>query len=170
MFHNKYTRFFCFMLGVVACSLILFGCSEEKTTDSVTDPVITYPENISAIADFKCVCSTDHKTEFVIENDDAKALYTYIVEQKAEKTQIDRTEQDYIYLSFQDGEPFLILNQDPKAETSDTLAVAEEHFYGVFWIHENDYMVYTAMPMTSFQVYYKMPAGTYDRIAELVKK
>ena len=90
--------------------------------------------------------------------------------EKAEETEIDRTEQDYIYLSFQDGEPLLILSQEPKVEISDVLAVSDEHFYGVFWIHENDYMVYTAMPMTSFQVYYKMPAGTYDKIAELVKK
>ena len=167
MFNGKLVRIIC-LLCVVACLMSLFGCSKEKNNDAI----VTYPEDVSAIADFKCVCSTDHETEFVIENDDAKALYTYIGEQleKAEQTEIDRTEQDYIYLSFQDGEPLLILSQDPKAEISDALAVSDEHFYGVFWIHENDYMVYTAMPMTSFQVYYKMPAGTYDKIAELVKK
>ena len=168
MLNNNLTRMLCCLLCVIACSLTLFGCSKEKPNDAI----VTYPEDVSAIADFKCVCSTDHETEFVIENDEAKALYTYIMEQweKAEQTEIDRTEQDYIYLSFQDGEPLFILSQEPNAKISDALAVSDEHFYGVFWIHENDYMVYTAMPMTSFQVYYKMPAGTYDKIAELVKK
>ena len=165
--NNKILRVFC-LLCVVACLISLFGCSREKNSDAI----VSYPEDVSTIADFKCVCSTDHETEFVIEDDEAKALYTYIMEQwkKAEETEIDRTEQDYIYLSFQDGEPLLILSQEPNAEISDTLAVSDEHFYGVFWIHENDYMVYTAMPMTSFQKYYKMPDGTYDKIAELVKK
>lgn len=168
MLNNKSTRLLCCLLCVIACSLTLFACYEEKNNDTI----VTYPEDVSAIADFKCVCSTDHETEFVIEDDDAKALYTYIGEQleKAKQTVFDRTEQDYIYLSFQDGEPLLILSQEPKAEVSDPLTVSDEHFYGVFWIHENDYMDYTAMPMTSFQIYYKMPAGTYDKIAELVKK
>ena len=167
MLNNKMLRVLC-LLCVGTCLISLFGCAKEKPNDAI----VTYPEDISAITDFKCVCSTDHETEFVIEDDGAKALYTYIMEQwkKAEKTEIDRTEQDYIYLSFQDGEPLLILSQESKAKISDALVVSDEHFYGVFWIHENDYMVYTAMPMTSFQVYYKMPAGTYDKIAELVKK
>ena len=156
------------LLCVIACLMSLLGCAKEKPNDAI----VTYPEDISAITDFKCVCSTDHETEFVIEDDGAKALYTYIMEQwkKAEETEIDRTEQDYIYLLFQDGEPLLILSQEPKVEISDVLAVSDEHFYGVFWIHKNDYMVYTAMPITSFQKYYKMPEGTYDKIAELVKK
>lgn len=166
MINSKVIRVI-FALCMVSCFLSLFGCSKEETKDTIT----TYPEDISAITDFKCVCSTDHETEFVIENDEAKALYTYINEQllKAEHTEVDRTEQDYIYLSFQDGEPLLILNQEPKAEMSDSFVASDEHFYGVFWIHKNDYMVYTAMPMTSFQIYYKMPTGTYDRIVELVK-
>ena len=167
MLNNRIVRIISLLCSSL-CLLSLFGCSKDKNNNAI----VTYPEDVSAIADFKCVCSTDHKTEFVIENDDAKALYTYIGEQleKAEQTEIDRTEQDYIYLSFQDGEPLLILSQEPKAEISDILAVSDEHFYGVFWIHENDYMVYTAMPITSFQKYYKMPDGTYDKIAELVKK
>ena len=165
MLNNRIVRIISLLCSGL-CLLSLFGCSKDKNNNAI----VTYPEDVSAIADFKCVCSTDHETEFVIENDDAKALYTYIGEQleKAEQTEIDRTEQDYIYLSFQDGEPLLILSQEPKAEISDILAVSDEHFYGVFWIHENDYMVYTAMPITSFQKYYKMPDGTYDKIAELV--
>ncbi len=167
MLNNRIVRIISLLFSVL-CLLSFFGCSKDKTHGAT----VTYPEDISSIADFKCVCSIDHKTEFVIENDEAKALYTYIMEQweKAEETEIDRTEQDDIYLSFQDGEPLLILSQEPKAEISDALAVSDEHFYGVFWIHENDYMVFTAMPMTSFQKYYKMPEGTYDKIAELVKK
>ena len=167
MLNNKMSRNL-YLFCIIACLLSLLGCSKEKTNDAI----VTYPEDVSAIADFKCVCSTDHKTEFVIENDEAKALYTYIMEQweKAEETEIDRTEQDDIYLSFQDGEPLLILSQETKAETSDALAVSDEHFYGVFWIHENDYMVFTAMPMTSFQKYYKMPEGTYSKVAEMITK
>ena len=172
MLNNKILRVLS-LLCVVACLMSLFGCSKEKPNDAiVTFSDVTFSEYVSAIADFKCVCSTDHETEFVIEDEDAKALYKYIMEQweKAEETEIDRTEQDYIYLSFQDGEPLLILSQEPKAEISDALAVSDEHFYGVFWIHENDYMVYTAMPMTSFQKYYKMPEGTYNKIAEMITK
>ena len=152
----------------LACSLILFGCSNEKTKQTT----ITHPNDISAIADFKCVCSTDNKTEFVIENDTAKELYTYIMEQwgKAEETAVDRTELDYIYLSFQDGEPMLIFNQEPNAETADNFVVSKNHFYGVFWICENGYMVFTATPMTSFQQYYKLPNGTYERVLEMVTK
>lgn len=167
MLNNKILRVFC-LLCVVACLISLFSCSKEKSNDAI----VTYPEDVSAIADFKCVCSTDHETEFVIENDKAKSLYSYIMKQwkKADETQIDITEQDYIYLSFQDGEPLLILSQESKSEISDTIAVSDEHFYGVFWIHENDYMVYTAMPMTSFQKYYKMPEGTYNKIAEMMTK
>lgn len=96
----------------------------------------------------------------------------YITEQwkEAEKIQFDSTEQNYIYLSFQNGEPLLSLGQEPKEEISDNLSVSDEHFYGVFWIYDNDYMVYTAMPMTSFREYYKMPAGTYDKITGIIKK
>ena len=77
------------LLCIIACSISLFGCSKEKPNDSI----VTYPEDISAIADFKCVCSTDRETDFIIEDDEAKALYTYIMEQweKAEETEIDRT-------------------------------------------------------------------------------
>lgn len=112
MLNNKILRAFC-LFCIVACLISLFGCSQEKPNDAI----VTYSEDVSAFADFKCVCSTDHETEFVIENDDAKALYTYINEQleKAEQTEIDRTEKDYIYLSFQEGEPLLILSQEPKA-------------------------------------------------------
>ncbi len=167
MLNNKFLRSLC-LLCVVACLISLLGCSKEKPNDAT----VTYTEDISAVADFKCVCSTDNETEFTIKDDNAKALYTYIMEQwkDAEETQIDRTEQDCIYLSFQDGEPLLILSQEPKAEISDALAVSNEHFYGVFWIHENDYMVYTAMPMASFQKYYKMPEGTYSKVSEMITK
>ena len=168
MLNKKSIRMLGCLLCVIVCVLTLFGCVEEKPKDAI----VTYPEDLSVLTDFKCVCSTDSDTEFVIENDDAKALYAYIGEQwkKAEETEIDRTEQDCIYLSFQDGDPLFILSQEPKAERPDAFEVSDENFYGVFWICENDYMVYTAMPMTSFQVYYKMPAGTYNKIAELVKK
>ena len=82
MFNNKMSRILC-LFCVIACLLSLFGCSKEKPNDAI----VTYPKDVSAIADFKCVCSTDHETEFVIENDEAKALYIYIMEQwkKAEE-------------------------------------------------------------------------------------
>ena len=91
MFNGKLVRIIC-LLCIVACLMSLFGCSKEKPNDAI----VTYPEDVSAIADFKCVCSTDHETEFVIENDEAKALYAYISEQleKAEQTEIDKTEQN----------------------------------------------------------------------------
>ena len=165
--HNKLLRIMC-SLCVVACLISLFGCEKEKTNDAI----VTYPEDVSTMVDFKCVCSTDHEAEFVIKDDKAKALYTYIREQwkAAEETQFDQTEQECIYLSFQDGEPLFILNQELSGEISGTPAVLDNHFYGVFWIHENDYMTYTAMPMTSFQKYYKMPEGTYHKVAELITK
>ena len=167
MFNSKIMRGLC-LLCIVVCLISLFGCSKEHPDEAV----VTYPEDVFAIADFKCVCSTDDETEFVIENDESKELYTYIMGQweKAEETQSDRTEQEYIYLSFQDGEPLLILSQEPKAEISDVSAASYKHFYGVFWIRENDYMVYTAMPITSFQKYYKMPNGTYSKIIEMITK
>ena len=113
MLNNKRLRIIC-LLCVVACLMAVFGCSKEKPNDAI----VTYPKDVSAIVDFKCVCSTDHKTQFIIENDEAKALYTYIMEQwkKAEEAEIDRTEQDDIYLSFQDGEPLLMASQDPKSD------------------------------------------------------
>ena len=185
MLNVKILRILC-LFCVVACFLSLLGCAKGDPKDAI----VTFPEDVSAIADFKCVCATDRETEFVIENDEAKALYTYISKQfekaeETEETNVDRTEQDYIYLSFQDGDPWLAEISDSftvadehfygvfwsSAVTSmETPTVADEHFYGVFWIHENDYMVYTATPVTSFKVYYKMPAGTYDKIAELVKQ
>lgn len=168
MSNKRFAQIIGCALCVLACSLILFGCSNEKPKSAI----VKYPEDISAIDDFKCVCSTGNKSEFVIENDSAKELYTYIMEQwkNAEETEVDRTEQDCIYLSFQDGEPFLILNQEANAETADNSIVSKEHFYGVFWICENDYMVFTATPMTSFQRYYKLPEGTYERVLEMVAK
>lgn len=149
----------------VLCFLSLFGCSNAKD-----DALYTLPMDVSNIEDFKCVCSIDEETEFVIDNNDAKELYSYITSQlqKAKETRIDRTEQNYIYLSFQDGEPLLILSQEPKAEISNALAVSEKHFYGVFWICENDYLVFTAMPITSFQKYYILPEGTYNKVLEMV--
>ena len=131
MLNNKILRVLS-LLCVVACLMSLFGCSNEKPNDAI----VTFPEDVSAIADFKCVCSTDHETEFVIEDEDAKALYTYIMEQweKAEETEIDRTEQDYIYLSFQDGEPLLILSQEPKAEISDARLILQEHRIFLLWV------------------------------------
>ena len=159
MLNNKILRVFC-LLCVVACSMSLFGCSKEKPNNAI----VTYPEDVSAISDFKCVYSIDHKTEFVIEDNDAKTLYKYIREQweTAEETKIDQTEQEYIYLSFQDGEPFLI-SSEATTETPDA------HFYGVFWIHENDYMVFSPAPITSTQLYYQMPEGTYLKITEMIK-
>lgn len=90
MQNNKLLRVLC-LLCVVACLISLFGCSKEKPNDAI----VTYPEDVSAVADFKCVCSTGHETEFVIKDDEAKTLYTYIMEQweKAEENEIDRTEQ-----------------------------------------------------------------------------
>ena len=64
MLNNKILRVLS-LLCVVACLMSLFGCSKEKPNDAI----VTFPEDVSAIADFKCVCSTDHETEFVIEND-----------------------------------------------------------------------------------------------------
>ena len=86
-------------------------------------------------------------------------------QKNAVETAKDETEQDYIYLSFQDGEPLLISNQTQESEIA-----SELNFYGAFWIHENDYLVFTATPMTSFQKYYKMPEGTYRKVAEMIKK
>lgn len=158
-------RFFCALLCSL-CIFSLFGCSLERENNAL----YTIPDDVSDVKDFKCVCSTDYKTEFIIESDDAKELYFYIRKQwkNAEQTEIDRTEQDYIYLLFQDGEPLLTLSQESKAESSDVLSVSEKHFYGVFWISENDYMIYTAMPTTSFQEYYKLPEGTYNSVFEMV--
>ena len=135
------------------CFLSLLGCSSAKD-----DALYALPADVSGIEDFKCVCSTDGETEFVIYNDYAK------------ETKIDVTEQNYIFLSFQDGEPLLILSQEPNADTSNTFSVSEEHFYGVFWICENDYLVFTATPMTSFQKYYMLPEGTYNKVLEMVKQ
>lgn len=147
------------------CFLSLLGCS-----DTAKDALYALPVDASDIEDFKCVCSTDEETEFIIDNNYAKELYRYITSQwqKAKETELVRTEQRSIYLSFQDGEPLLTLNQEPKAETSNTLAVSEQHFYGVFWICENDYLVFTATPMTSFQKYYTLPEGTYNKVLEMV--
>lgn len=149
------------------CFLSLFGCSNAK--DDAPYPL---PVDASTIDDFKCVCSINEETKFVIDNNDAKELYSYITKRwlKAKETRFDSTEQNYIYLSFQDGEPFLISSQEPKAEISNTCAASEEHFYGVFWIGENDYLVFTAMPITSFQEYYILPEGTYKNVLEMVTR
>ena len=69
MFNKKLLQIIC-LLCVVACLVSMFGCSKEKPNDAI----VTYPEDVSAITDFKCVCSTDHETEFVIEDEEAKAL------------------------------------------------------------------------------------------------
>ena len=144
----------------------LFGCSKDTSDEALYN----HPVDVSSITDFKCVCSTDHKTEFVIENETAKALYAYITDawQKVQEAEIDGNEQDYIYLSFQDGEPLLVLNQQPKVEICDALQVSGEQFYGVFWVYENDYLTFTASPVTSFQEYYKLPGGSYDKILKMV--
>lgn len=159
-------RFFHAMIFAL-CFLSLLGCSSAKD-----DALYALPADVSGIEDFKCVCSTDGETEFVINNDYAKELYSYITSlwQNARETKIDVTEQNYIFLSFQDGEPLLILSQEPNADTSNTFSVSEEHFYGVFWICENDYLVFTATPMTSFQKYYMLPEGTYNKVLEMVKQ
>lgn len=169
MLNAKIFRVLC-LLCVAACFLSLPGCSKEKPKDAI----VLSPTDVSAIADFKCVCSTDHETEFVIENDEAKALYTYISKpfekaEEIEETNVDKAGQDYIHLYFLDGEPMLTGNQEPKAEKSDSFTFATYHFYGDFWIYENDYLAYAETPVTSFHADYKMPAGTYDKIAELVK-
>ena len=154
----------CALLFIAATLITLFGCSKESAGSS-------FMPEIADVADFKCVCSTDQETEFVIEDDRAQALFTYLMEQwqKAEETQIDRSQQDCIYLLFQDGEPLLILNQEPNAKFSDAFS-SEAHFYGVFWIHENGYMVYSPMPTASRQTYCKLPEGTYETIAQLLQE
>lgn len=86
---------------------------------------------------------------------------------QADQTNIDSLEKKYVYIQFQDGEPF-ILSHQAKTEVADTPAESGEQFYGVFWILESDFMVYTAAPMTSFQAYYKLPDGTYDKVTEMV--
>ena len=73
MLNNKILRVLC-LLCMVACLISLFGCSKEEPNDAI----VTCPEDVSAIADFKCVCSTDHETEFVIEDEDAKALLSLL--------------------------------------------------------------------------------------------
>lgn len=166
MFNNKIIRIFYFTICIIIVfSMTLVGCSKD-------DPAVSYPEDISDVVGFKCVCSTDHKTEFVIENDDAKVLYTYIKNQwkHAEESEPYHTKQACIHLSFQDGEPLLILNREANLNNSNNFVKAEQNFYGVFWIQENDYMVYTAMPMTSFQKYYKLPEGTYSKVLSMIAK
>ena len=155
---------FLYAILFALCFLFLFGCSDTKD-----DVRYALPIDASEIEDFKCVCSTAGETEFVIENDHAKELYTYITNQwqNAKETEIDRTEQSYVYLSFQDGAPFLIPSRESTAVASDTLAESEKHFYGVFWICENDTLIFTAMPMTSFQKYYRLPEGTYHKVLEM---
>ncbi|MGN0786965.1 MAG: hypothetical protein ACI4OB_06195 [Christensenellales bacterium] len=55
------------------CFLSLLGCFSAKD-----DALYALPADVSGIEDFKCVCSTDGETEFVINNDYAKKLYSYI--------------------------------------------------------------------------------------------
>ncbi len=157
-------KLFCFMLSVL-CLFSLFGCSNVKENDALN----TLPTDVYDIEDFKCVCSIDGETEFVIEADEAKQLYSFVMEQwgQADQTNIDSLEKEYVYIQFQDGEPF-VLSQQAKTEVADTPAESVEQFYGVFWILESDFMVYTAAPMTSFQAYYKLPDGTYDKVTEMV--
>ncbi len=137
-----FKKLLCFIC-LAACLLSLFGCAGGSA--------MTYPADVSAIDGFECICSEDGETEFVIEGENAKELYTYIAGQweKADETEGYSAEQARIYLSFSD---------------------AEENFYGVFWIYENDYVVFTAMPEASLQKYYKFPAGTYEVLTEMIEK
>lgn len=88
-------KLLCIMLGVL-CVLSLFGCSKENENDAL----MRIPADVSNIEDFKCVCSTDNETEFLIEGESAKELYTYISEkqQQAEQTEIDRTEHKITFI------------------------------------------------------------------------
>ncbi len=131
------------LICIIACVSAFFGCSG--------DSYVNYPADVSAVDGFKCVYSSDSETDFAIEGETAKELYTYIAGQweKSNETELEGAGQARIYLSFCDG---------------------EENFYGTFWICENDYMVFTATPETSFQKYYELPAGTYEKLSEMIEK
>ena len=166
MSRKRYSQRILHLLCVGVVFLVLYGCSNQTATSSI----VSYPADISVVDDFKCVCSINQQTEFVVEEDASKELYTYIQKQwaKASETKMDTSKQDCIYLLFQVGEPFLISSQENETEKSNAHAVSQANYYGVLWIHENDYMVFTAMPFTSFQRYYQMPEGTYDRVMKMV--
>ena len=132
-------RFFCMVVCVVWL-LSLFGCSQEKENDEW----YILPDDVSDIEDFKCVCSLDGETDFLIEGETAKELYVYIREQweNSEDTMFDGTENIYIFLSFQEGYPLMLSGEkpDPEKKVSEASPVNDTLFYGVFQVYENDYM------------------------------
>lgn len=155
------------LLFVGLCILFatsLFGCSNNQK--EISTGVIS--ADVSDVENFKCVCSLDRQTEFVIEGKESKDLYNYILEQweHSDKSETQNSQSKDIYMSFQDGEPFEISNQN--TINSDINAGSERNFYGVFWVSENDYLTYTSSPMTSYQETYKLPEGTYMQILEMV--
>lgn len=143
---------------ITLCMISLFGCSKDN---SEVFP-LTIPADVSSITDFKCVCSTGGETKFVIEGDKAVDLYSFVTEiwHQSEEIERDLTEQSYVYLVFQDGDPVYVYSQEQDASNT--------HFYGVFWICENDYLVFTGSPLTSFQKHYRLPKDSYKNILEML--
>ena len=119
-------------------------------------------KDVSNIEDFRCSCII--KSEFEIKNDKAKEIYNYITEQwqKSEEKHFDEKGLNWISLAFISGD-------SPPINEDDNVSFTEI-YYGVFQIHENDYLMYTAAPFTSFASGYKMPDGTYNKILEMVKQ
>ncbi|MBR5272139.1 MAG: hypothetical protein IKU25_01915 [Clostridia bacterium] len=169
------------LLCIAAC-----GANTDVATTTATTTVPNdyytgvsldeYLEDIFSSDGFKYVCSTDEQKNIVIEKDDAEEMYTYIMKQLAyaEEIKSDTTDGKSIYIVFQDGEPLLLSDQtdapDDSAASADDLVAAKHRFYGVFWIYENDYAVHTGSPFMSFQAYYRMPEGTYEKVEEMLEK
>jgi len=82
------------------------------------------------------------------------------------------SETDCIHLSFQAKGDGSTENSDFSEETlvdfKNNISVADTKFYGVYWIMTDGFLVYTAAPVTSFQLYYQAPQGAFDQVLALI--
>lgn len=148
----------------------------SQETES-TNPTVEYAEEIANIEDFKCVCQIDYGDSFVIEGDNAKALYTYLKEQEKSALEAtnDSSEQKPIKLIFQDGEPVILQGHEPVRyplvlDDPDSVQEMDLYFYGDYVLFEDDYISVSASPATSFAEYLKFPNGTYSKVKEMISE
>lgn len=157
------------LIFAAAMLLVVLGGCGKKKDEPIEVPTQTYSgtaadffSDVSAVKDFRCICTFHGGEQKIINSDEAKSIYGLLKKKmtSAEETDFGEKENESINLVFQKG----------TAASEDTEDFSDElnniQYYGAVKIYDDDTLSFSGSPDASVELCYKVPEGTYSELDE----
>lgn len=155
------------ILAAAVVMLCLCGCGKkteprEVITEKYSGTAADYFADVSSVQGFTCLYSLNGGEQHEIQGKPAGSVYDLIKEKMKSAQEIAEEEHEDtgISLVFKND---IRIDEAAGAEASENIKV---RYYGAITVFADDTLSFSGSPDATVKLYYKIPSGTYDSVAE----